>query len=53
MDEERAEKLAQALGGDAWQSGGGIWLVIVHRQDGGLVVFSDEVVCQYESEEVV
>ena len=51
MDEEAAEAVANALGGDSWNSGGGIWLVIFKKPDGSLVVVSDEVVCDYESEE--
>jgi hypothetical protein len=51
MDEEQAAAIAEALGGEPWQSGGDIWLVLVHRRDGHLVVISDEVVCEYESQE--
>ena len=28
MEEEQANTVARALGGDVWQSGGDIWLVI-------------------------
>jgi hypothetical protein len=51
MEEEQATAIANALGGEAWQSGGDIWLVLVHRQDGHMVVISDETVCEYESQE--
>jgi hypothetical protein len=51
MTEEQATAIADALGGEAWQSGGDIWLVIVRRQDGHMVVLSDEVICEYENEE--
>ena len=51
MDEDRAKQIAEALSGETWQSGGGIWLVLLRRQDGKLVVISDEVVCEYDSEE--
>jgi hypothetical protein len=51
MNEEQANAIAAALGGEAWQSGGDIWLVLVHRQDGHLIVISDEVICEYESHE--
>lgn len=51
MDEIQAEKIAEVLGGEAWQSGGDIWLVLIRRNDGRLVVISDEAVCEYESEE--
>ncbi len=40
MNEKQAEMLARAVGGDAWQSGGAIWVVTLNREDGKLVVFS-------------
>lgn len=51
MDERTAEQLATIVGGEAWQSGGGIWLVTVNRDDGSLVVFSGDAICEYESDE--
>ncbi len=51
MDERTAEQLAVIVGGEAWQSGGGIWLVTVNRDDGGLVVFSGDAICEYENDE--
>jgi hypothetical protein len=51
MEEEQATAIAEALGAEAWQSGGGIWLVLVHRQDGHLVAISDEIICEYENQE--
>lgn len=53
MDEAQAEAVAEALGGSAWQSGGDIWLVITRRADGKVVAISDEVVCEYDSEEAL
>ena len=50
LNETTAPQVAQALGGEAWQSGGGIWLVLVRRKDGRLVVISDDVVGEYASE---
>lgn len=50
MDEERAETLAKLLGGETWQSGGGIWLVLIRRADGRVIAISDEVVCEYADE---
>jgi hypothetical protein len=50
MDEKQAGKLAKLIGGDPWQSGGGIWLVIKNTSDGRVVTFSDEVVIEYENE---
>lgn len=47
MDEQQAAAVAEALSGKTWQSGGDVWLVIVRRNDGRLVVVSDDVVCEY------
>ena len=47
VNEDQARAMAEALGGQTWQSGGGIWLVVLRRRDGSLVVNSDEVVCEY------
>lgn len=51
MDERTAEQLAVLVGGETWQSGGGIYLVTVNRDDGSLVVFSGDAVCEYENDE--
>ena len=51
MDEIKATKIAELLGGETWQSGGDIWLVLIRRDDGHLIVISDEVICEYEGEE--
>ncbi|MDP1661223.1 MAG: hypothetical protein Q8L55_04835 [Phycisphaerales bacterium] len=50
MNEKRAEALAAALGGEAWQSGGGIWLVTLNV-GGKVVAFSGDCICEYQSEE--
>jgi len=49
-EEAKARAVAEALGGEAWQSGGGIWLTVITKTDGHLVVISDDVICAYESE---
>nr|WP_281722563.1 hypothetical protein [Nitrosomonas nitrosa] len=51
MDERTAEQLAAILGGEAWQSGGGIHVVTVNRDDGSLVVFSGDAICEYENDQ--
>jgi len=51
VDEDAAVAVAEALGGQAWQSGGGIWLVRIERTDGRLVIVSDDAVCEYADEE--
>jgi len=50
MDETKAKQLAELLGGEPWQSGGDIWLVVIRRADGKVVAISDEVVCEYADE---
>ena len=50
MNEEQAKTVAEALGGEEWQSGGGIMLILFSRKDGRLVVLSDECVCEYKNE---
>jgi hypothetical protein len=51
MNEQQAQAIADALGGETWQSGGDIWLVILRRDDGKLAVISDDVVCLYADDE--
>ena len=51
MDGEKAEALAKLLGGETWQSGGDVWLVIIRRPDGKVVAISDEAICEYPDED--
>lgn len=51
MNEKQANVVADALDGQAWQSGGGIWLVLLRQGNGKLVVISDEAVCEYDDEQ--
>lgn len=53
MDEAKATALAELLGGETWQSGGNIWLVILRRADGKIVAVSDELVAEYADEEAL
>ena len=53
MDEAKAEALAKLLGGETWQSGGDVWLVLIRRADGKIVAISDEVVCEYADGEAL
>jgi len=46
-----SRQLATIIGGEAWQSGGGIYLVTVNRDDGSLVVLSGDTICEYENDE--
>ena len=50
MDEDTAKQLASLIGGETWDSGGGICLVVRKRSDGKVVAFSDESVCVYDDE---
>lgn len=51
MDEKTANQLASILGGESWQSGGGMYLVTITRDNGSLIVLSGESICEYESAE--
>jgi len=51
MNELEAKQVAQTLAGEVWQSGGGIWLVLLRQGNGKLVVISDEAVCEYDDEQ--
>ena len=51
MNEQQAQAIADALSGETWQSGGDIWLVILRRNDGKVVVISDDVICLYADDE--
>lgn len=51
MDERTAQQLAALVGGEAWQSGGGIYVVTITRDDGSLVVFSGDAICEYANDE--
>jgi hypothetical protein len=53
MDDEKAESLAKLLGGETWNSGGDIWLVILRRADGKIVAISDELVAEYADDEAL
>lgn len=53
MNERAARKVASELSGEVWNSGGGIHLVLIHRADGHIVAISDDVACEYESEEAM
>lgn len=53
MDEQQANAVAEALGGETWQSGGDIWLVLSRRMDGRIIAISDDVVCEYADEDAL
>ena len=53
MNEIEASSAAGALGGYEWQSGGGIWLVRLDRDDGSIVLISDDAVCEYQDDDAM
>jgi hypothetical protein len=53
VDEPSAQALAEVLGGDTWDTGGGLWLVLKKRSDGRVVAISDEAINVYENDESV
>lgn len=53
MDERQAKVVARALGGETWQSGGDMWMVLFRRSDGKVVGLTGEVVCLYADEELL
>lgn len=46
-DEGAAQTLADAIGGQVWQSGEGIYVVSLRRPDGSTVVMPDDLVAGY------
>ena len=53
MTESEAQAVAAVFGGDAWNSGGGIDLVVIEKRDGRMVAISDEAVCEYADREAL
>lgn len=51
MNEQQAQVVAEIIGGEPWQNGGDIWLVMLRRNDGKLVVISDDTICLYADDE--
>lgn len=51
MTEEQADAIAESLGGEGWQSGGEVWLVMKRRNNGTIVVISEDAICEYASED--
>ncbi len=53
MDAKHAEIVAAAIGGEVCQSGGDIYVVTIRRPDGSLVVFSEDLVAEYDDEDAI
>jgi hypothetical protein len=47
LTESEVQRLAAVLGGDVWDSGGGVELIVIEKPDGRVVAVSDESVCEY------
>ena len=53
MDKEKATALAELLNGEAWQSGGGIYVVLVRNSLGQVIGITDESICVYAHEKAL
>ncbi len=51
MNEEQAKMVAGILGGEAYNSGGGCWVVRIFRSNGSMVLISKDVVASWDSQE--
>ena len=51
MNEEQARKVARIFGGEAYNSGGGCWVVRIFRSNGSMVLISKDVAAVWESRE--
>jgi hypothetical protein len=51
MNERQATALAELFSGEAWEHGKGEWLTAYWRGDGKYIVFSEDEVCEYDSED--
>jgi hypothetical protein len=51
MDQESAEKMAAIYNGEVQHTGGNVWVVICKGENGRIVVFCQDVVCEYRSME--
>lgn len=48
MHEHQANTIAPIFGGRPWQPYPGVWLLVVARDDGSLVVFDSDAVYAYD-----
>ena len=51
MNEQQANQVADVLHASAWNSGGGVWLVMIPNHEGELIVISDDEIGVYHDEE--
>lgn len=50
MDKESAKQLAALINGDAWQSGGGIYVLLKKNSLVQIVGITEESICVYKDE---
>ena len=50
MTKLEAEQIAETFSGRSWRAGDGVWLVIVKQPDGKVLVVSDDLLCEYETQ---
>lgn len=50
MTEQQATLVAKAIGGEVWESEGDKHIVAIRRPDDGLVVFSTDLISEYDDE---
>ena len=50
MNEDDANKIAPVFGGRTWQPYPGIWLLVIRRDDGSLVVVDQQIISLYDDE---
>ena len=48
MTEKDCKAIAKIVEGEPWQSGGNVWVVVIRRDNGSLVMMSDECVSDYK-----
>jgi len=53
MDKEKAIAMAELLNGEAWNSGGGIYIVLIRNSLGQIVGITDETICLYANEKAL
>lgn len=53
MDKEKATQLAELLNGEAWNSGGGIYIVLIRNSLNQIIGVTDESICLYANEQAL
>ena len=53
MEKDKAIQLAELLNGEAWNSGGGLYIVLIRNSLGGIVGITDDSICLYANEEAL